>query len=554
MKTVTRRALGGLGLGAVVAACASSGDASADDLVIHGGPIYTGVAAEPAVEAVRIRNGRFMFVGALADARNGSAREINLDGAAAFPGFIDSHMHLLGLGLGALRLDLTGVASIAELQGRLRDYATRHREGPIVGRGWIETHWPERRFPTRNDLDAIVSDRAVFLGRIDGHAAVVNGAALALGGIAASSADPEGGRIERDSDGAATGMLIDNAMNLVEARLPAPSEAMRREALRLAVELYASRGWAGLADMGVAASEYALWEGLAAAGEFPLHADLYVSASDADFALARGPFADASGKLNVRGVKLYVDGALGSRGAALLAPYNDAPGAGLLVTQPDVLRQIMVRARQRGVQVATHAIGDRGNRLALDLYRDVFADAPETLRRARWRIEHAQVIAPEDVSRFAAMGVIASMQPSHAISDLHFAPARIGGARLAGAYAWASLLRSGATIAAGSDAPVEKGDPLIEFYAACHRHDLSGFAGADWNLSEAVSRQQALAMLTSGAAFATFQERERGVIAPGMRADLSAFSVDLMQAPPGAIPRGRAVLTVSDGAIAFSAL
>jgi predicted amidohydrolase YtcJ len=206
------------------------------------------------------------------------------------------------------------------------------------------------------------------------------------------------------------------------------------------------------------------------------------------------------------------------------------------------------------VQVATHAIGDRGNRLVLDAYRDAFADDPAALRAARWRIEHAQVIALDDIARFAQMGVIASMQPSHAISDLHFAPARLGPDRLAGAYAWRALLDSGALIAAGSDAPVEKGDPLIEFYAAMHRHDLTGFAGPDWRLDQAVSRAQALAMLTSAPAFATFAEAERGAVAVGKRADLSVFSADLMSAPPAEIAAARAMLTVSEGRVTHEAL
>jgi predicted amidohydrolase YtcJ len=258
--------------------------------------------------------------------------------------------------------------------------------------------------------------------------------------------------------------------------------------------------------------------------------------------------------VNVRGVKLYMDGALGSRGAALLQPYSDAAGNGLLVTPVETIREFLNRARQRGVQVATHAIGDRGNRLVLDAYRDTFGEDRDGLRRARWRIEHAQVISPQDLPRFSQMGVIASMQPSHAISDLYFAPARLGPSRLAGAYAWKSLLNSGAIIAGGSDAPVEKGDPLIEFYAAAYRHDLQGAAGADWNPSEAVSREEALRMLTWGPAFAAFQEQERGTIEVGKRADVSCFSVDLMQAEFSAIPTAQAVLTISDGRITHTAL
>ncbi len=536
----TRRAFG---LTALAAGCASA--PRGEDVIITGGPIYSGGGR---VEAVRIRDGRFVFVGALADARvGGPAREIDLGGAAAFPGFCDSHVHLVGVGMAAMVLDLVGVASIAALQQQLRAYAVAHPDGPIIGRGWIETHWPERRFPTRADIDAVVSDRPVFLERIDGHAAVANTAALTLGQIGESTPDPGGGRIERDASGAATGMLIDNATALVQSRLPAPTPAMRREALRQAAQIYAARGWTGVANMSTSGEEAMLFLEFATNQALPLHADIYLTPEASDPLFVRGPFG--MGRAHVRGVKLYMDGALGSRGAALLAPYNDAAGSGLLVTPAEEVARFARRARERGVQVAAHAIGDRGNRLVLDAYRDAFADNPTALRAARWRIEHAQVLAPGDIPRFAGMGVIASMQPSHAISDMHFAPARLGEARLGGAYAWASLLRSGATIAAGSDAPVEKGDPLIEFYAACHRHDLNGFAGPNWRLDEAVSRAQALAMLTSAGAYAAFSENERGDIAVGKRADLSCFSVDLMTCAPEEIPRARAVLTICEGEV-----
>lgn len=540
-----------LALAALAAGCASSGGAGLD-LIVHGGPIYTGVEAAPRVEAVRIRNGRFVVVGALSDARadGRGAREIDLQGAAAFPGFTDSHVHLTGVGMAAMVLDLVGAGSIAELQQRLADYARAHPEGAIYGRGWIETHWPERRFPNRADLDAVVGDRAVFLERVDGHAAVVNSVALALGGIDANTRDPEGGAIERDASGAATGMLIDNATALVQSRLPAPTPAMLREALLQGARIYAARGWTGISNMSTSLVEAQLFEDFAHAGELPLRSDLYLTPEDSEIVLQRGPYGE--GLVHVRGVKLYMDGALGSRGAALLAPYSDAPTEGLLVTPVDQLRAFLTRARAARVQIATHAIGDRGNRLVLDAYRDAFADDPAALRAARWRIEHAQVIAREDIPRFAAQGVIASMQPSHAISDLHFAPARLGPDRLGGAYAWRALLDSGASLTAGSDAPVEKGDPLIEFYAACHRHDLSGFAAENWHLEQAVSRGEALTMLTRGGAYATFAETERGVIDVGRRADLSAFSVDLMQADPAAIPRAQAVLAICDGGITHS--
>lgn len=546
----TRRRLAQTTIAAFAAGCAPP---QSDDghFIIHGGPIYTGVTARPTVQALRVQNGLIAALGSLEDARAGAngARLIDLGGGAAFPGFTDAHVHLTGVGLAAMMLDLVGVGSIAELQRRLRDYAATHRTGPIVGRGWIETHWPEHRFPTRADLDSIVSDRPVVLERIDGHALVANSAALAAAHIDANTPDPAGGRIERDASGAATGMLIDNAMGLIQASLPAPTPAMQRQALVHAAELYAARGWTSVANMSTSATEAALFEELAQSGELPIFADIYLTPEDSESVLQRGPYADASGRVRVRGVKLYMDGALGSRGAALLAPYSDAPSSGLLVTPMEQLRAIMLRAREKGVQVATHAIGDRGNRLTLDAYRDTFADAPAALSAARWRIEHAQVLSPQDLPRFAQMGVIASMQASHAISDLHFAPARLGPSRLAGAYAWKPLLESGAIIAAGTDAPVEKGDPLIEFYAATYRHDLSGFAGPDWHLENAVTRDQALRMLTWAPAFAAFAEGERGVLDVGKRADISAFSVDLMQVAPQEIPTARAVLTVSGGRI-----
>lgn len=551
MPQLSRRRFAQASLGALLAACAPGG---APDLIIYGGPIYTGVT-EAAVEALRIRDGVFAVVGSLADARANArgAREIDLAGAAAFPGFTDAHVHLTGVGAAALTLDLVGATSISDLQARLRAYAASHAEGPIYGRGWIETHWPERRFPNRADLDAIVSDRPVLLERVDGHAAVANSAALQLARIDNATANPAGGSIERDAAGAATGMLIDNATGLVQSQFPPPTATMVREALQQGARLYASRGWTGVHNMSTSLAEAQLFQEFAAAGDLPISADIYLTPDDAAAVLERGPYGE--GAVKVRGIKMYMDGALGSRGAALLAPYSDANAStGLLVMPVEQVADIIRRAKEKNVQITTHAIGDRGNRLVLNAYRDGFASDPEALRAARYRIEHAQIIASEDIPRFAAQGVIASMQPSHAISDLHFAPARLGPERLGGAYAWRALLDSGATVAGGTDAPVEKGDPLIEFYAATYRRDLSGFAGPDWHEEQVVTRTEALRMFTAAPAFATFSENERGAIEVGKRADVSVFSVDLMNAEPAAIPTALPVLTVSGGAVTHEAL
>jgi predicted amidohydrolase YtcJ len=551
MLHLSRRHFAQASLGALLVGCAPRG---APDLIIHGGPIYTGGAEAP-VEALRISNGVFAVVGSLADARASArgAREINLVGAAAFPGFTDGHVHLTGVGAATLTLDLVGTTSIANLQERLRAYAVSHTEGPIYGRGWIETHWPEHRFPNRADLDAVVSDRPVLLERVDGHAAIVNTAALQLAQVDNNTPNPPGGSVERDASGAATGMLIDNAMPIVQSRFPPPTAAMIREALLQGARLYASRGWTGVHNMSTTLAEAQLFQDFVANGELPLSADIYLTPDDAEGILQTGPYGE--GAVKVRGIKMYMDGALGSRGAALLAPYSDARAStGLLVTPPGLIATIIQRAKGKNVQITTHAIGDRGNRLVLDAYRDAFAGDPEALRNARYRIEHAQVLAGEDIPRFASQGVIASMQPTHAISDLHFAPSRLGPNRLAGAYAWRALLDSGATLVGGTDAPVEKGDPLIEFYAAIYRHDLDGFAGPDWRLEQAVSRAEALRMFTAAPAFATFSEAERGTIEVGKRANVSAFSVDLMTAEPAAIPGAAAVLTVSNGRVTHETL
>ncbi len=533
------------------ASCATSAPAG-ETTLIFGGPIYTGVADAP-VEALAMRGNVVAFAGALADAPR-ATRRIDLAGAAAFPGFVDAHVHLPSVGLRAIQLDLTGTASVADLRQRLAAYAQQHPQGPIIGGGWIETHWPERRFPTRDDIDPVVGDRPAFLSRADGHAAVVNSAMLALAEIGDSTPDPAGGRIERGASRRATGMLIDTAMDAAESKLPPPTRAQQREALAAAARLYASRGWTGVASMSVTLDEADDFEALALAGQLPVKSELYISQAFADGFLARGPSVDGTGLVHRRGLKLFTDGALGSRGAALLQPYSDAPSDGLLVTPPAQLRELMRRARLARAQIADHAIGDRGNRMALDAFAATFADDPAALRAARWRIEHAQVIDPADIPRFGRMGVIASMQPSHAIGDLYFAPARLGDARLAGAYAWRALLDSGAVIAGGSDAPVEKGDPLIEFYAASYRHSLDGFAGPNWRLDQAVSRAEALKIMTAAPAFASFQEDVRGTLEVGKRADVSVFSADLMRAPFPEIPGATPLLTVSEGRITHNAL
>jgi hypothetical protein len=535
-----------------VAFLAAAAVASADTVLVTGGHITLNAKGDTA-EALVATDGRITFVGSAAEAKAlaKDARVVDLRGGFAYPGFVDSHAHLMGIGLRELTLDLSGVKSLKGLQEALAAHAKAHPEGPITGRGWIETHWPEKRFPTRLDLDAIVSDRAVFLERADGHAAVVNSKALALAGITRTTPNPAGGKIERDAKGEATGMLIDTATSLVEDQMPELSAELKAQAMERAVARVASLGWTGVHNMSTSAEDIALLDALAAKGKLPIRVDAFMDPDDGAQVLKSGPYADKSGRVRVRGVKLYADGALGSRGAALLQPYNDAEGSGLLIMPPSKLLPYLLKAKAAGAQVAVHAIGDRANRLVLDTFAKTFGAGGG--KALRWRIEHAQVIAPADIPRFGKLGVVASMQPSHAIRDLHFAPARLGPSRLKGAYAWKSLLDSGAVIVAGSDAPVEKGEALEEFYAAVHRHDRSGFAGEGWHLEEVVSRAQALALFTSAAAFAVFHEKDLGELAVGKRADLSVFSVDLMTAAPASIPTARVLATIVDGTVVYEA-
>jgi hypothetical protein len=524
------------------------GRSEAPALIVTGGPIYTGAAAGR-VEAVAIRGDRIAYVGALAGARAAApaAHVFDLGGSAAYPGFVDSHVHLTQVGIREMTLSLEGTGSIAELQARLKSWAEHNPKGLINGRGWIETHWPEHRFPTRDDLDLVVPDRPVYLSRADGHAGVVNSKALEMLGIGPSTPSPEGGEILKDEKGRPTGLFVDNAQKLLAAVRPDPDRATKREALGKADHLYARRGWTAAQFMSVYQDDIDILRAMAGEGNLGLRVDTYMDPVAAEEVLATGPSVDATGRVRLRGIKLYADGALGSRGAALLEPYSDKPGwTGLLVTPHEKMVELMKRAKAVNAQVAVHAIGDRGNRLTLDAMTEVLG-AAHTDRR--WRIEHAQILSLQDLPRFAAMGVTASMQPSHAIGDLYFAPSRLGDARLKGAYAWKSLLKSGAVVAAGTDAPVEKGDPLIEFYAAVYRHALDGFAGPDWGLEEAVTREEALRMLTLAPAYAVGRENELGTLEVGKRADLTVFSKDIMTVEPPEILKARAMLTMTAGRI-----
>jgi hypothetical protein len=534
---------------------ASAAGSPAADLVIWGGPIYTAVDAQPKVEAVAVSHGRIAYAGGKAGAQalvGPKTQVIDLAGAALFPGFTDSHAHLKEIGERELTLNLEGSKSAAEVAQRLKAWIAGHKgAGPIFGMGWIETGWPEGRFLERSDIDPISGDIPVVLARSDGHAVVANTAALRAAHIDETTPAPAGGQILKGPDGKVTGMLVDNARTLLNGqRTGAGVDATA--AFKAAFRAETAYGWTGVHAMSVDWADVKRLEDMDRRGEAPLRVYNMVVASQAGPLFEGGPRATPDGRITTRGVKMFMDGALGSRGAILFAPYSDAPTiSGTFVTDPKDMRPILSKALAKGIQVSTHAIGDRGNATALDLYEAAFKANPAAGKAARWRIEHAQILRPVDIPRFHADGVIASMQPSHAIGDFHFAPARLGRERLKGAYAWQSLLKSGAVVVGGSDVPVERGAPLIEFYAAVARKDLAGFSNADWHPEEALSRAQALKLFTASAAYARFAEKDLGTISVGKRADLSGFSVDLMTAPEAAIPKGHAVLTVVDGKVVY---
>jgi predicted amidohydrolase YtcJ len=525
-------------------------------LLLHGGTIHTGNPAQPRAEAVLAVGGRIAFVGDLAAARAQApegTRVVDLAGRTLLPGLTDSHAHLADIGERELGFDLTGVESLAAMKRRLAERAASDSGA------WIESKWKPAVFPTRQDLDAVVSDRPVVLQRVDGHAVVVNTKALELLGITRETADPPGGQILRDpASGEATGLLVDNAMDLVWKRLPAQTDEELARNLEAGAAHYVRLGWTEMQEAGTTWRAVEQLCRLYAAGRLKLrvYAAIGGPGEDAEKLLAAGrDYRSCDPRLTVRAIKLYMDGALGSRGAALDAPYSDAPGnRGLYVTTPEEVLRVSIAALRRGIQVETHAIGDRGNRVALDQYEKAFAAVPATerpLADPRFRIEHAQVVADADIPRFAKLGVIASMQTSHAISDMLFAPARLGPDRIGGAYAWRKFLDAGALVAGGTDAPVEAGDPRVEFYAAIARRTLEGFAGPDWGLDQRLTRAEALAILTENAAYAAFQEKDRGTIEPGKLADFSVFSADWMQVPEAEIPRSEAVMTVIGGEVVW---
>ena len=491
--------------------------------------------------------------GSMAEAFAG-AEQVDLAGRTVLPGLIDTHGHLYGLALAYTQADLVGAANTMEVMERLRRFAATLPDGDwLLGRGWDQNDWPEQMFPDREDLDAEFPDRPVWLVRIDGHAGWANSAALAQADQDLSGAwQPQGGSIHRDESGEATGILVDKAMELVAGTIPPPSAELVDAALDRALQTLVSLGLTGVHDPGVNRSVVALYEAKIGSGALPLR--VYAMADGAgatlDWLCAEGAVADPGGRLVMRSVKLYADGALGSRGAALLGDYSDERGnQGLLFLTDTELQEQMRRAMSCGLQLGVHAIGDRGNRQVLDAYAALLPEFPDN--PGRHRVEHAQLLHPADIPRFAELGVIAAMQPVHATSDMYWAEDRLGPSRLAGAYAWRSLLQSGARLAFGSDFPVEAVNPMLGIYAAVTRQDLSGWPAGGWQAQERITREAAIRAFTLDGAYAAFMEGEVGSLETGKRADFIVLDRDVMRVPAAEIPEVRVLQTWVDGRRVF---
>ncbi|MFW6175407.1 MAG: amidohydrolase [Acidobacteriota bacterium] len=528
------------------------------DLVLRHGHFYT-VAddrSDPAEGSLVVEDGRIAFLGPDAEATARApegARIVDLGGRTVTPGLIDAHSHLAGLGAALAQVDLVGTGSYAEVVELVREAAAEAPEGTwIRGRGWDQNDWAETAFPTHHALSEAVPDHPVWLTRIDGHAALVNRRAMELLEIGPGTEDPPGGRFLRDAEGRPAGVLIDRAMEAVAGRIPDPGPEERRRRLRRAAEHAVALGLTTVTDMGVDQATIDDYRALRDAGELPLRAALFLTDDDPllERWFARGPEVGPEHRVLVRGVKMYADGALGSRGAALVEPYSDDPSnLGLLITGEERIRDVAARALEAGFQLGIHAIGDRGNLVVLDGLEAAFGGEPRP--GARFRLEHAQIMRPQDVDRAARLGVVFSHQPTHATSDMPWAPDRVGQARLDGAYAWRRALQAGGRLALGSDFPVESADPRLGLYAAVTRQDLEGDPPGGWLPDQRLTRAEALRGFTLDAAWSLFIEPEVGSLETGKRADLVVFARDVMEVSAEEIPDVPVDYTVVDGRVAY---
>lgn len=521
--------------------------------------------AKPFATALVVRGDKIVFVGSDAEAATfagKSTRVEDLGGRTVLPGFADAHIHVLGVGQALRRVDLVGAKTIEDVVARVVARSKEMKSGEwILGRGWDQNLFPSREFPTHDALSSALPNNPVVLGRIDGHALLANAKAMALAGVTARTKDPAGGRIVRDAAGNPTGVFIDNAKDLIERAVPQSSHDELKRTLVAAIANLNSWGLTSAQDPGEGPTVTGIYEELGRNNE--LNVRSYVMLSDPDvsdsasWANSKNPFirrgprsALYNGHLWIRSIKLYADGAMGSRGAALLAPYSDDPGnTGLLVSSPEHIRGTAEMALKKGFQVNVHAIGDRGNRIVLDAFDSALKKFPRADHR--FRIEHAQTLSPSDIPRFARLGAIPSMQSSHQTSDMGWIERRLGPERVKGAYAWRSLLETGVIIANGTDAPVERVNPFITFHSAITRQSPDDQPAGGWYPEQKMTRDEALKSMTIWPAYAAFQEKTMGSLTPGKYADFVILSQDIMRVPETEIMKTKVLFTYVGGKVVY---
>jgi predicted amidohydrolase YtcJ len=530
------------------------------DLVLRNAVVHTVDPSRPRAQAVAVRGNRIVAVGSNADVQpfaGSRTRVLDLAGRTVVPGFDDSHAHFLGIGFARLDVDLVGTRSYAEVLERVAAALKGRRPGEWVrGRGWHEGKWDApapgavRGFPTHAALSAISPDNPVVLERADGHASLANARAMALAGVSRETRAPAGGEIIHDAEGDPTGVFVDNAQGLVEPPERSPDEV--RRAIGLATDECLAKGVTSLTDAGAGTDVLALYREAIAAGKLHTRLDVMAAGLPTMRALGRPEIGPPGSFLTVRAVKLYADGALGSRGAALLEPYSDDPGnSGLLVTPPGEILEASRFALAHGFQVGTHAIGDRANRIVLDAYEKALAEHPE-VKDARFRIEHAQVLDAADIPRFGKLGVLVAFQGIHCPSDRPWAPKRLGEARVKeGAYAWRKLLDAGARLMNGTDAPVEDVSPIQNFHATVTRQDANGQPPGGFDPDQKLTRAEALRTMTLDAAYGSFAEAEKGSIEVGKLADLVVLSQDILSVPDDALMKTEVLATIVDGKVLY---
>ena len=513
------------------------------DLIVYNARVYTADGAFTRAEAFAVKDGRFLEAGPSESilAKYVAPRQFDALGQTIVPGLIDAHCHFYGLGLNQEVVDLVGTRSFAEVLERVREFHSQTRAPFLYGRGWDQNDWDVKEFPDKKALDSLFPDIAVALERVDGHALLANQKALDLGGITAATRVPGGEVVLKD--GKPSGVLVDSPMDLVMSQWPQPDRAARARALLAAQDICYANGLTTVNDAGLDRSTIDLIDSLQQAGALTIRVYAMVSNSPAnlDYYLARGPYK--TDRLNVRSVKVYADGALGSRGAALKRPYSDQPGHfGAMITPAEDLEDLAVRIAAAGFQMNTHAIGDSANVAVLRAYRAALGPIEDP----RWKVEHAQILDTADLEFFGPK-VLPSVQPTHATSDMYWAEDRLGSERMAGAYAFASLLQASGRVALGTDFPVEQVDPIQTFYAAVTRQDREGYPEGGFMPGQVLTREQALRGMTIWAAYSNFEEWEKGSIEAGKWADFTILSEDLMEVSPEELKNVKVLQTYIGG-------